>query len=308
MPSVGPDGRILYIRQNAPYDLVLTPLDGSPRRELLASDWIESFGAWSPTADEFAYVTDQGAQSAIWISSADGVWKRRIVSDKDLSDTANETFRSREFSPDGQRIAYLGGQRIWISPASGGRPIPLTTPDQALATPTWSADGKWLAYRAGNSLMKIQIGASAPPVKIASTTAIASAWSPDGKWITAGLAEGIGVVSPDGAEKRVLFKRPFRPFSALGWSRDGATLFLMEGGFDEVTRLSASDVNTGVEKLIHAYPADSNMYAELYVSSARLSPSRDGKYLLGSRVSVHSSVWLLEGVEPPRGFWQRLFR
>src|SRR5262249_45665748 len=33
-PAVGPDGRILYVRANAPYDLVETPVDGGPRRDL----------------------------------------------------------------------------------------------------------------------------------------------------------------------------------------------------------------------------------------------------------------------------------
>jgi hypothetical protein len=129
-----------------------------------------------------------------------------------------------------------------------------------------------------------------------------TAWSPDSRWITAGVDGGIGVVSPDGAQKRVLFKRPFQRWSSLGWSRDGTTLFLLEGGREDPVRLSAADVSKGAERLIHEYPPDGNTYSELYVSAGRLYPSRDGKYLLGSRFSVRSSIWLLEGVEPPRSF------
>jgi serine/threonine protein kinase len=308
-PSVGPDGRILYVRQHAPYDLVETPVDGSPRRELLATDWIESFGAWSRSTDEFVYVSNRGGDSAIWISSADGSWQRKAVTAKDVGETGNVNFRSPEFSPDGSRICYLAGRRVWISPASGGRPIAVTPTDQRIVTtPSWSPDGKWIAYRAGEVLMKVEVGSSTPSVRIAETPMVPTAWSPDGQWITAGVEGGIGVISPDGARKRVLFKRPFLRWSSLGWSRDGTTLFLLEGGQEYPVRLSAADVRKGTERLIHEYPPDGNSYAELYVSNGRLYPSRDGKYLLGSRFSVRSSIWLLEGVEPPKNFWRRLLR
>ncbi len=177
----------------------------------------------------------------------------------------------------------------------------MTPPDKQAITPTWSADGKWIAYRVRSNLMKVQVGGSVPSVKIVDVPA---AWSPDGRWITAGIEGGVG----DGAQKRVLFKRPFQPLSAVGWSRDGATLFLMEGGQEVPVRLSAADVANGQERLIHEYSADGNTYAESYISSARLSSSRDGKYLLGPRWSVRSSIWLLEGVEPPRSIWRRLLK
>jgi hypothetical protein len=157
--------------------------------------------------------------------------------------------------------------------------------------------------------MKVQVGGSALPLKIAETTLVPTAWSPDGKWITAGVGGGIGVVSPDGAEKRVLFHRPFPRLSAsLGWSRDGATLFLLEGGAGDPVRLSAVDVATGRERLVHEYPPDKRLYSEIFQAGGRLYPSRDGKYLLGSRWSVRVSIWLLEGVEPPLSFWHRLLR
>ena len=73
-------------------------------------------------------------------------------------------------------------------------------------------------------------------------------------------------------------------------------------------RLSAVDVATGRERLIHEYPPDNCLYGEVSQATARLYPSRDGKYLLGPRWSVRASIWLLEGVEPPLSFWHRLLR
>jgi hypothetical protein len=82
----------------------------------------------------------------------------------------------------------------------------------------------------------------------------------------------------------------------------------MESDVDQPLRLFAIDVATGVERLIHEYPPDGRRYTELFLNTARLYPSRDGKSLLSSRWSVRSSIWMLEGVEPPQSFWRRLLR
>jgi eukaryotic-like serine/threonine-protein kinase len=306
-PAVAADGRILYSRTLSPYDLVQTPVDGSAQRELLATDWVESSGVWSRVADEFVYIGDRGGESAVWIASADGSWQRRVASAKDVGESSHVTFRSAEFSPDGKRLCYVAGRRVWVSAAAGGNANPVTPADQASVTPTWSADGRWIAYRANGGLYKVRVGSPEPAVRLADSVRVPAAWSPGGKWITAEVEGGIGIVSADGAQKRVCFRRPFSGWStSVGWSRDGATLFLLDREGDHV-RLLAFDVERGAERVIRDYPADGRNYSELGQYSGRLSPSRDGKYLLGSRWEPRSSVWLLEGVTPPRPWW-RVFR
>jgi len=143
-------------------------------------------------------------------------------------------------------------------------------------------------------------------VPISRTEAVPVFWSPDGKWITLGFDGGIGVVSPDGSQKRLLIHKPFAGFFAsLGWSRDSAVLYLLDRVRDHY-RLSAFDIARGSERVIRDYPPSNFNYSELTLACARLYPSGDGKSLLAPRWSVGSSVWLLEGVEPPRGLWRRL--
>jgi serine/threonine protein kinase/dipeptidyl aminopeptidase/acylaminoacyl peptidase len=305
-PSVGPDGRILYSQVSTAYDLVQVPIDGSTPADLLATDWTERFGAWSRDGSELVYVSDRGGEEGLWVASANGSWQRQVAAPQDIAPGVGATFRSPEFSPDGKRLAYVGGLRVWVSPASGGRPTAVTPVNETAVTPTWSADGNWIAYREGTTLKKVRVGSSAAPVPIAQTDTVPVIWSPDGKWITLGFDGGIGIISPDGSRKRLLIHRPFAGFFAsLGWSRDSAVLYLLDrvGGH---YRLSAFDIAGGSERVIRDYPPSDFNYSELTLACARLYPSADGKSLLAPRYSFGSSVWLLEGVEPPRGLWRRL--
>jgi Tol biopolymer transport system component len=173
------------------------------------------------------------------------------------------------------------------------------------STPTWSDDGRWIAYNGENKLWKVDAGGASPPVRINDSTAsVPAAWSPDGKWITTAVEGNIGVVSPDGVRKRVCFGRPFeRYLSALGWSRNGDTLYLMEKIADH-SRLSAYDMNREAVRVIRDYPPDAALYSDVSSFTARLYPSRDGKRLLGTRWALRGSVWLLDGVTTPRPWWK----
>jgi hypothetical protein len=257
---------------------------------------------------EFVFVSDRGGEQGVWVSSADGSWERRVVAPRDLGGQGASEFRSPEYSPDGKRIVYIGGRRAWISPVSGGRPTPVTPDGEIAITPTWSADGLWIAYRVGTLLKKVRVGNPAAPVVIAETGAVPVVWSPDGKWITLGVNDGIGIVSPDGTQKRTLIKRPFGAYSSsIGWSRDGAVLYLLNKVGDHY-QLSAIDVERGSERVIRDYPPSSFDYAELFLAAGRLYPSGDGRSLLATRTSFGSSVWMIEGVEPPLPLWRRLLR
>src|SRR5215467_8051164 len=100
------------------------------------------------------------------------------------------------------------------------------------------------------------------------------------------MPEGIGLISPDGSQRRVVARRPFGAIgSALGWSADSMKLYLLEGSASDYSdyvpyRLSAIDVQSGAERVIGEYPAARVSYSELNNFCARLSLSRDGKRLL----------------------------
>ena len=307
-PAVAPDGRILYSEIFEDADIAQLSLTTPEITTLRASDWVERGPSWSRAGTEFAFVSDRKGSPSLWVSSADGSWLREIATHSDLSLVPGSEFQSTEFSPDGQRLAYLAGSRLWVSPVAGGRPTPLSPTGVPAATPTWSADGLRIAFRSGSEVVVAQVGTDAKPVSIARTERVPTVWSPDGKWITAGLDGGVGIVSPDGAQRKLLTHRPFDLYSSsLGWSRDSVLLYLMEE-IDGHARLSAIEIATGRERIIHDYPPNEDRFAELNTGTGRLYPSADGKSLIAPRYRLGSAIWMMEGVTPPRPLWRRLFR
>jgi dipeptidyl aminopeptidase/acylaminoacyl peptidase len=62
-----------------------------------------------------------------------------------------------EISPDGEWVAYTVNSRdmdedkrssqIWVVPASGGDPVPMTSADNSASNPKWSPDNKYLSFQ-----------------------------------------------------------------------------------------------------------------------------------------------------------------
>ncbi len=113
------------------------------------------------------------------------------------------------------------------------------------------------------------------------------------------------MVSPDGQKSHVILNRLPSFSVAAGWSRDGKRLYLADR-VDGRLILSAIDTATGKEQRIREYGADH--FGTPHNRDAGLSPSRDGRRLAANSFRYRSQIWMMEGLEPPRSFWQRLLR
>ncbi len=88
-------------------------------------------------------------------------------------------------SPDGKRMAFSAMTHLYIIDLPNGKPRRLLSGDSREFQPTWSPDGKWLAYvtwsNAGGQLWKVPAEGGAP-VQLTKTPALYSnpVWSPDG--------------------------------------------------------------------------------------------------------------------------------
>jgi Tol biopolymer transport system component len=94
----------------------------------------------------------------------------------------------------------------------------------------------------------------------------------------------------------------------VGWSRDGSTLYFLRDGEDRQS-LQALDVRSGATRRIAEYRLNGYQFGSRQsVSTSALSLSPDGKRLAVTRTKLDSDIFLVEGLKPPRSFWQRFFR
>ncbi|MBV8732282.1 MAG: protein kinase, partial [Acidobacteriia bacterium] len=253
--AVSPDGnKIAYENITSNADIVQIPIGGGMMPPLLATGRNESAAAWSPVvrngAPQFAYVTSRNGRPEIWVQSTQEGWERPVLTERDFPDDTIALY-SLAFSPDGERLAYMRSSNkslatIWISPAGGGPPIPVSGNDEFAMGPTWSPDGNWIAYSSSKlGLVKLLVGSGQPLVRIHDNACQRTAqWSPDGRWIACPQKGHISLISPDGKMFRMVGGRQ----AMVTWSRDSKTLYTL--GQDEKQKwlFTSIDVAIGVEK------------------------------------------------------------
>ncbi len=137
----------------------------------------------------------------------------------DVPDTG--TFEARQVrdavpSPDGTRLALTVLDRLYVMEWPDGEPTPLTgAEDVTEAQPTWSPDGRWIAYATwstteteGGHVYRTRADGSGEPVRLSSEPSVwqQPAWSPDGERIVAlrgparAYRESSGPFAPNAAD------------------------------------------------------------------------------------------------------------
>ncbi len=211
-PSWTPDGRIAYHTSNHGY-YVVNP--GSQEGEpLLSSLWPLIDVAWTPNGARVVFSKLQQElldHANLWIADVSGEKQQVLTHEAGLQyDSA--------WSPDGQRIAYVGGHgygtsELYVINADGIGRLQLTHNQTRELSPAWSPDSKriafvsdasgdfeiWVSRADGSGLTQLtdSLGLDASP-----------AWSVDGKHIAfttnrSGTLE-IWVMNADGTDPRLL--------------------------------------------------------------------------------------------------------
>ncbi|MCX6599693.1 MAG: protein kinase [Acidobacteria bacterium] len=308
---VSRDGRALVSNLASEQDIVEISTDGGPMEEIVASHFAERYGQNVPGTTDFVYVTNRSGNSEIWLGNRMGRPHRPVVTPPMLPQEKFEEISVPVVSPDGKRIAYnVSNRRIYVSPVTGGIPVPLGAAGPPQIAATWAPDGKTIAYISledgGATLRRTTIGSSDSTVitklGIMSVTPV---WSPDGRWITIERRGQFGVISPDGKTFRT-FERSLGLSAALCWSRDSGTIYAASFESGEAL-LHAIDAATGRFRLIRNYGSRYRLTPRSPGPSS-LSLSGDGQHLLASRSESSVEVFLLEGIRAPLTFRDRLWQ
>jgi Tol biopolymer transport system component len=246
-PAWSSDGRSVYFasrRDGVAAVWVVDARGGTPRR-LTTGTGSERHPSVSRDGARLAYATSPENTDVIVRDLATGE-ERHIESARDELMPA--------FSPDSRAVAFvsnrIGGRfDLWeqrLDPAgNGAEPHRLTDQPGVVSHPSYSPDGKWIAYhRAIDGTSRdiwVVPTTGAQPSRITSDPSdeVHPAWSPDGKWIAfaSERQDGLHVWVTGVAQGRVTM--PARQLTsgasadqAPAWSPDGAAIAYVadEGG------------------------------------------------------------------------------
>jgi TolB protein len=117
---------------------------------------------WAPDGTDLLFVSNRGH-----IHGTGGLWRMKAEPSAEAREMHYEetAWKARpDFSPDGKRIVYASylGQawhQLWVMPAQGGDPFPLSYGDFDNVNPRWSPDGEKIAFisnRGGNTSLWVQ--------------------------------------------------------------------------------------------------------------------------------------------------------
>lgn len=213
---------------------------------------------WSPDGTKIAFVSNRDYLFSLYVMDADGS-DAQLVTDKvlDLGEPA--------WSPDGRKIAFSGGVRgtvgmskpsvdIYLLNVDGSGLAKLTRDSGVNGSPTWSPDGKQIAFmsnRDGKAKIWIMDADGSNQRILPNSQNTTSngflggqpAWSPDGTKILftgyracgAGAAGGIYVTNADGSNSRLLTNDPNAcgGYASPRWSPDGTKIV---AGFSPETK------------------------------------------------------------------------
>jgi Tol biopolymer transport system component len=178
---VSPEGDRMALAAGArrAVNLYIHDLVRSVTEELNTGGFADWPMEWSPDGASIAFSSDRDGGLSLYRIAADGSGEPERLGSSDRGQTM------MSWSSDGV-IAYLEGGDIWVLPPDGA-PAPFFTSETAERYPTFSPDGRWLAY-VSNQTGEAEVYVRAYPgpgaaTRVSTDGGLSPAWSRDGQWI-----------------------------------------------------------------------------------------------------------------------------
>jgi len=202
--------------------------------------------AWSPDGRRLAYAAGrvgrnpyQLAADDLYIVTTDG--GRRVQLTRTATDES-----SPSWSPDGHRLAYVRGGRIFVITADGSAARRLTAGGDS--EPQWSPDGHWVAYvhgALGNGLLRIVHPDGTGARRLAGPGVDCPRWSPRGSRLAFRVFGAVRVVGVSGGPALAPVSAVADGYSCdYAWSPGGRSLVVARLTTDGGWQLQSVDLES----------------------------------------------------------------
>jgi len=201
-PTFSPDGGWIAYQKVVLYDnrseahIWVMSVDGSEEKQITNGSG-EANPAWSPDGEKIAYLSYLPERNEC-LCITDGVEEKELVRGESLRPLMNPfgSMNRIAWSPDGRSIAYVAGRGDYtdiLLVDMDGNSEWLTEDTSMELMPTFSPDGKYLAFESGSKMAGYYLWPYVNVIEIESgkrfqltqdeNYSIAPAWSPDGERI-----------------------------------------------------------------------------------------------------------------------------
>ena len=151
-------------------------------------------------------------------------------------------------------------------------------------------------------MWRVRLGGSDSAEQI-SSGACDPALSPDGKWMVCPAGQdGMTLVSLESKESRVITRERM---VTGAFSRDGSSIYAIRAAGDK-QELARVEVATGRIQTVSILPLDL-VIGGPYGGPTRLALAPDAKSVFTTIRKVEGDIWILDGFNPPRSIWERLW-
>ena len=124
--------------------LFVANADGTAERPLLNADSLDYNPVWSRDGQWIVFTSERNSSADLYRVQPDGTGLQQLTANPAYDDQA-------DFSPDGQKLVFVstradGTADLWSRDLSTNRETPLTSGRGGDFRPSWSPDGKWIAF------------------------------------------------------------------------------------------------------------------------------------------------------------------
>jgi Tol biopolymer transport system component/DNA-binding winged helix-turn-helix (wHTH) protein len=202
---------------------------------LISSTRQQAAASFSPDGSRIAFQSDRSGNWEIWACDRDG------SNAVQLTRFGGAPAGTPRWSPNGKLIAFdshsNGVSQIYVIPAGGGEPQPLTNGPDSSEVPSWSRDGMWIYYstsrKGAPNIWKVSVEGGATRL-VSSNGGIYAVESVDRKYLYYSHSRHDSTLwrIPIGGGNEEQVPGAPRPFDPSHWSIVGSGIYVVDGNGD----------------------------------------------------------------------------